>query len=342
MAKTITMQDIADRAGVTKTTVSLALRGDRRISGKARERIQKLAEEMGYRPNPLVASLMTQVQAGKGVSKGTRIALLAPPGNESRSQKSLHSYGWEVYEGIRKRAEQLGYGIDIIEPEVGRESFDSCVRVMHSRGIRGVVLPPFQPPARGFPAEFDCGGFAVVAVGYSQNIEGVHRVAHSQFRIAYGLTQQALARGYRRIGLHISPEMNERTGHKYPGGFFGALSDMADLPFSEKQVLFAHGDEDELVRWVGAQKLDAVLTQYPQDYHALLRMGFSIPDDLGFGLLSTTHAEPFMSGCFHDPKTLASAAVDLVTAQMNRNETGKPSFPKTVLTPEVWVEGETL
>ncbi len=336
------MQDVADRAGVTKTTVSLALRNDRRISGKTRERIHALAEEMGYKPNPLVSSLMTQVQAGKGVSKGTQLALLAPPRNEDRARAGGFSYGQNVYAGIRKRAEQLGYGIDVIEPEEGRNSFEACVRVMRNRGIRGVILPPFQAPAREFPAEFDCEGFAVVAVGYSQAIEGVHRVAHSQFQIAYRLTREALCRGYRRIGLHVSPEMNDRTGHKYPGGFYAALNDIQGLAFSNRQVLIAHGNPAALIDWVRKRKLDAVLTQYPDDHQVLQDEGFAVPGDLGFGLLSTTHAEPSMTGCFHDPVTLAAAAVDLVTSQLNRNETGKPAFPKTVLTPEVWVEGETL
>jgi len=336
------MQDIADRAGVTKTTVSLALRGDQRISAKTREKIEALAAEMGYRPNPLVASLMTQVQAGKGVSQGTKLALLAPPGNEAWSRKSPYSYGKHIYDGLRERASELGYGIDIIEPEEGQISFDSCERVMRNRGIRGVILPPYQAPALRFPAEFNCDGFAVVGVGNSQRITGIHRVTHSQFRIAYELTEEALSRGYRKIGMHLSPEMNDRTGHKYPGGFFGALSDSSGFRFSNEHLLYAHGEDEELLRWVSDLKLDAVLTQYPSDYEALVEAGFSVPGDLGFALLSTSEGEEFMTGCFHDPATLASAAVDLVTAQLNRNETGKPAFPKTVLTPAIWKEGITL
>ncbi len=342
MAKPITMQDIAKRAGVTKTTVSLALRGDARISAKTRERIEELARDMGYRPNPLVSSLMTQVQAGRGVSKGTQLALLGPPGNEAWAMASPYSYPRQIYDGLRERASELGYGVDIIEADPAHKSFDACVRVMRNRGLRGVILPPFQAPAHYFPAEFDCEGFSVVAIGYSQGIAGVHRVAHSQFRIAYRITQEVLARGHRRIGMHLSEEMNDRTGHKYPGGFLGALSEVPELRFSQENIFYAHDEPQRLLDWVKDLKLDALITQYPSDFHILKEAGYHMPKDLGFVLLSTSEGEHHMTGCYHDPFTLSAAAVDLVTAQLNRNETGKPRFPKTVLTPEVWVEGETL
>jgi DNA-binding LacI/PurR family transcriptional regulator len=336
------MQDIADKAGVTKTTVSLALRGDRRISVKTRDRIKALAKEMGYRPNPMVATLMAQVQAGKGVSRGTTIGLLAPHGNEQKGNLSPHGYVHHIYDGLRKRTHELGYGADVIEPAEEHTSFESCVRVMAHRGIRGVILPPYLGAAKSFPAEFDCSSFAVVGLGESQQITGIHRVTHSQYRIAYGLVDRAIRRGYRKICMHMSPEMNVRTGNKYSGGFFGALHDLSDLPFCREQLLYTHGDKEPFLRWVEEQKPDAILSQYPSDYDLLIEQGYSIPDKMGFALVSTTESDAHISGCFHDPYVLASAAVDLVTAHLSRNETGKPIHPKTVLTPEDWVEGETL
>jgi LacI family transcriptional regulator len=51
MVKPTTMQDIAKRAGVSKATVSLALRHHPSISVATRERIQQLQRDMGYRVN---------------------------------------------------------------------------------------------------------------------------------------------------------------------------------------------------------------------------------------------------------------------------------------------------
>ncbi|MBA3683647.1 MAG: LacI family DNA-binding transcriptional regulator [Planctomycetes bacterium] len=45
-----TLVDVADRAGVSHTTVSLALRGSPRISAKRTQQIQRIAQQLGYQP----------------------------------------------------------------------------------------------------------------------------------------------------------------------------------------------------------------------------------------------------------------------------------------------------
>ena len=50
------LEDVARRAGVSKATVSLALNGSDRINAQTRARIERLAMEMGYRPNPYAES----------------------------------------------------------------------------------------------------------------------------------------------------------------------------------------------------------------------------------------------------------------------------------------------
>lgn len=57
MSRPVSIQDIAQAAGVSHTTVSRALRHSPLISAEVREQIQKLAEEMGYIPNAVAQSL---------------------------------------------------------------------------------------------------------------------------------------------------------------------------------------------------------------------------------------------------------------------------------------------
>jgi DNA-binding LacI/PurR family transcriptional regulator len=52
--------EISARAGVSKSTVSRALRNDPRISAKMREKISTIAEEMNYAPNAIAKHLATQ------------------------------------------------------------------------------------------------------------------------------------------------------------------------------------------------------------------------------------------------------------------------------------------
>jgi LacI family transcriptional regulator len=59
MGRQSTMQDIADRVGVSKNHVSLALRGSPLVAAETAEKIRRLAEEMDYRPNRLVRAMQT-------------------------------------------------------------------------------------------------------------------------------------------------------------------------------------------------------------------------------------------------------------------------------------------
>jgi DNA-binding LacI/PurR family transcriptional regulator len=51
------IQDVADALGMHKSTVSLGLSGKGNVSQKTRERIEAMAREMGYEPNPLAQRL---------------------------------------------------------------------------------------------------------------------------------------------------------------------------------------------------------------------------------------------------------------------------------------------
>src|SRR3954467_13477885 len=72
----VRLQDIADRAAVSKATVSLALRDHSSIPPATRARIQGIADELGYRPNPLVSALMTYQRSAQPRPKAVTLALV--------------------------------------------------------------------------------------------------------------------------------------------------------------------------------------------------------------------------------------------------------------------------
>src|SRR6516164_4115212 len=55
--KRVTLRDVAERVRVSHVTISLALRNHPSIPLKRRQEIKHVAEEMGYRPDPLLSSL---------------------------------------------------------------------------------------------------------------------------------------------------------------------------------------------------------------------------------------------------------------------------------------------
>lgn len=59
LKRTPTIHDVAAALGMHKSTVSLGLSGKGNVSKKTSERIQNMAREMGYQPNPLAQRLAT-------------------------------------------------------------------------------------------------------------------------------------------------------------------------------------------------------------------------------------------------------------------------------------------
>ena len=101
-----TMQQIADVVGCSRMAVSLALRNSPKISPATIARIRKVAEELGYRPNPMVSALMTQLRHGRTVKRPTTIAYVtAYPTEDGWRQPGLFT---EFHTGAKKRAEAQG------------------------------------------------------------------------------------------------------------------------------------------------------------------------------------------------------------------------------------------
>ena len=75
MTRVVGIKEVADRAGVSVTTVSHALNGKGRISPQTRQRVSEIAEQLGYHPNATARNLaggrsgligLAVAQAGEG------------------------------------------------------------------------------------------------------------------------------------------------------------------------------------------------------------------------------------------------------------------------------------
>ena len=101
------MSDIAHRARVSKNTVSLALRNDAQIPPATRRRIQKIAERIGYRKNPVVAHLMAQLRVDRSPRFQSTLGLL----NANLDPRAFthHPTVPAYVEGCRRRAAEMGY-----------------------------------------------------------------------------------------------------------------------------------------------------------------------------------------------------------------------------------------
>ena len=64
--KPATLRTLARELGLSRATVSSALRGTGRVSPETQERVREAARKAGYRHNPLAATLMSEMRRSTG------------------------------------------------------------------------------------------------------------------------------------------------------------------------------------------------------------------------------------------------------------------------------------
>ena len=102
------MRHIAERAGVTQATVSMALANHPRISVATRQRVAKLAEELGYRPNAYVSALMRARRTGRSLEGRPVLALVSPFPEEEGWRSAAAPTVRQMREGALERAAVRG------------------------------------------------------------------------------------------------------------------------------------------------------------------------------------------------------------------------------------------
>ena len=135
--------DVAEAAGVSKTAVSFAFNNPARLAEDTATRIRDIAEQLGYRPDP-VARMLSQ-------GRTRAIGMLTP---QPLSVVFSNPFFGALCEGVGLAADESGFGLYLISPlhgslarAVGRASVDGFVAIglsdshPESEGVRRSGLP---------------------------------------------------------------------------------------------------------------------------------------------------------------------------------------------------------
>jgi DNA-binding LacI/PurR family transcriptional regulator len=124
LARSVSIRDIADAAGVSHTTVSRALHDSQLISPEVREHIQLLAREMGYTPNAVAQSLKNK----RTNSIGVVVTAIADP------------FLSRVVRGIEGVAQKTGFSVLLSTTYNDPEREVSVVETFHQRRVDGIIV----------------------------------------------------------------------------------------------------------------------------------------------------------------------------------------------------------
>ncbi len=313
-------------------TVSRALRNSPLVTAETRKRVLAAARKVGYRPDPLASRLMAVVRK----SKNTQIAASLAFVRDRRSREDAAAFHHYVkVSDVRLRARMHGYNVDEFILGQGGLTIARLQSVLTARGIDGVIFS--SEACLHEMSGFAFSDFACAAFGYGLQQPSLHRASTNMMQGLLAAFSWLEARGYKRIGLAVTPWVNSRADNTYSGA---VLHYQAGIPRGRRVplLIFPHDELEKNRRcfrqWMRAQRPDVVVS-FDCVIPEWIRedAGRVIGKDIGFLAHDWTGRAERFSGINHHRLHVAAAAVDLVATQLFHGERGIPLVPRQVLVP---------
>jgi DNA-binding LacI/PurR family transcriptional regulator len=335
----VTLSDVARKLNVSHTTVSRALRNDRRISKSLSRRIQRTAQEMGYRPDAMLSALAHYRRTSKAVPIAAEIAWINhyPDPEQLRSIREFDLY----WKGAVSEAEMNGYRLEEfrLDKDMPPRRLE---RVLLARNSLGILIPPSRHGEYPDWGDFHWENFYVVRFGQQNLSPRVHQVLADQLNDAVLAYVNILKKGYQRVGLVTTAVRGTRL--RFLAGYlYAQAQDAKNRPLPP--LLFAEptGQDNlsKLVAWLKNSKPDAILTDYAPVRDMLARAGYRVPEDVG--LAATSVVDGYAdAGIYQNSDEIGRAAVQLLISLIHHNQRGSPRVCRKILVEGDWVDGKSL
>jgi len=288
----VTLKEVAEQAGVSRSAVSRTFTEGASVSEKTRHKVLTAAESLGYHPNALASSLTTG-----------RTKLIGLVSNNFHNPLFLEVVNLS----------------DETSP-------DNSVRMLLQYSVDGVIVSSSALPASFAKAFRDAGLPVVHAFGRPSGTPDVHVVGIDNVECGRMAARALVERGYRRIGFLGGPKSAPSTQDRLRG-FLDELSHNPDIETSSTFAAAYSFDagRDEMMRVLKNAPAEAYFCGddvISIGAMAAARMvGLSIPEDIGFiGLndMQMARWEGINLTTIHHPiRQIVASSVDLVTTMLD-------------------------
>ncbi len=270
------IRDVAQAAGAAISTVSRALNDHPDVSAATRQRIQAIADELGYRQNVFARSLIS--------GRSSLIGLIA---NEFNSFNG--KYFAQLFQAIGGTARERHFELLVSFPCAAGEVREACTS-LYRRGMANGAL--VVSPAMGEEAELwalQQAGFSIVVINPMTPQPGLSSIEPDNVTGACTATRHLLELGHQRIGL-IAYLAAYSSGRDRIVGYEQALHTAGMVP--DPQLITTEVPIREAVcRLLAVEPPPTALLCFNDDtaYAAISELaarGYDVPRDmsvLGFG-----------------------------------------------------------
>ncbi len=338
------MTEVARAAGVSKNTVSLALKGSPRVAEETRRGILEIAQQMGYRLNPTVAHLMAQLRQNR--SPGFQATLAIVNAYKTADAFTQHPTIPLYVRGCHQRARQLGYQLDEFWMHEPNMPVARWLSIFRARNIRGLVIVGMMHHNK-LPEELAplWEEYPVVVTGVRTREPALSFACSDQHVLALVAFEKALSLGYRRPALVLDGVIDGLTEGRFTAGFLtgqNRLLSPADrtLPFHD--VVAARKDLTLFAEWLEKNQPDVIFTLYHEVKRWLSDLGREVPRDIGLIQYEWRGDHSEWAGMDQRNDLVGEAAMDMLISMVQHNERGVPTNPRATMIGSDWIGGATV
>lgn len=320
--KQASLKSIADKFGVSVSTVSRVLSGKARqyrISVKTEEKIQAEADRLGFSPNPIASSLRTK--------KTHTFGLVIP----DISNPFFATVARHVEEAARKH----GYSIIFCDSQEDAGNEQQSLQLLQSRNVDGLIISPVGHIGAQLKTIYDDGTPVVLLDRYFKDLD-IPYVTSNNFKGAFDAIEYLIARGHRNIGC-IQGLVDSSTSADRIEGYKAALNKHA-IPVEES--LICGSGFGEINGYLQAKRL---LQKKPAPtalfalgnlitfgvLRAVAEEGMSIPEDVSLISFDDHEYSPFLAtpltSVAQNKEMIGQFAVTLLKEQIDSKEGGSVS-----------------
>lgn len=293
-SKVVTLEHVAEAAGITKAAASYALTGKPEVSESTRERVLKIAKDLGYQPNLHAQRLSSGICRGMVGLFSLDLDLGVATQMVSDLHHELHRMGFDspVYTyGISKRSREGS------EPNIDAVQL---LETLCQQRPEGMICSTWRLPGNALPTleKYQKGRGTLVTVRQETSLE-CDQVIFDREQNTYLATQHLLQMGHREIGFcdfHAQELEDPRTR-----GFVRALNECQLAPNlswlfqTDSREVGGMRLAEEFIALHNRPSALCIVndTQAATCVHQLLRAGLKIPEDVSVISLDGLAASEF-------------------------------------------------
>ena len=241
--RTITIDDVAKLAGVSRATAGRVVGNYGSVSEKSRERVWDVVRQLDYQPNLIARGLRSQTTKTIAVIVGS----------------IRNTYSTALVYAVEKEAQKKGYNVLICTTHEDIEKELKHLKDLNSRKVDGVILMSAYRADANMDKkykEFYISKLPIVFV--DRNIPGINRdvIQSENFDASYKATKYLMDMGHRKIGIIATS--NFSTVQERIKGYKAAFAN-AGIEYDESLI----ASVDELSDKMSRKECHEFLEEHP-------------------------------------------------------------------------------